>query len=520
MTNLVSTRRSMSVCFAALVLSLAWCEQALAGTYVMRSCNVPGSARSQVAPWQWMYALHSVAFDDCGAGGGFGLMFPNTRLMTRVSEASVLIARPSTGPRSAITIRRARVWMITRLAGTGSSMFVVTKTTTTTGGVQLVDLFGKPGGNTLNTPYESPLLPQNLSKFQIVLACSGSTPSNCYPSHPRPLEIRGVELTLEEDVPPVVELKGGTVTSTGPQSGALSVSYTARDDASGVAKVEGLLGDTVVGVQNFAGHCRYADLNACPAGRNDELVLNTRLVPDGSHVFRLRVTDAAGNRIATQAPGAVVVDNGGTTSSNPRLVAQFVSTRRSTATTRYGRPATIRGQLTDSSGHGIGNGRIHVLERRLLSGKTIRAAHVSTRSNGRFSYRVSSRGPSRSVRFQFRTRVDNANTVVTRTLKLRVRAASTLRVALSGVSVRYRGTVTSKPFPRGGKLVLMQGRVLRGTWQTFATRRTSSRGRFTGRYRLRVYRPGVTLQFRVRIPAEKGYPYSSGVGRTLTRKVR
>jgi hypothetical protein len=418
-------------------------------------------------------------------------------------------------------MRRARVWLIARLAGTGSATFVATQSGTTTGSYVQTVLFGRPGGEKLSTPHETELLPQNLGSFEIFLSCSATSTSPCYPANPRPLELKGVEVTLEEYVPPVIQLRGGTVTTPGAQSGVRSVSYTVRDEESGVAKVEGLLGDTVVGAKSFAAECRHADFNACPTGRSDELSLNTRLVPNGSHAFRLRVTDAAGNRVAAQAPDVVKVVNGANATSQNRLAARFLSTRRSTATTRYGRSVIVSGRLTNSGGYGIAKANVEVLERRSMAGKkTIRATRISTRSDGKFRYRVSSRGPSRSIRLQYRTKVDNADDVATRTLTLRVRAASSLRVTLNGVNVRYGGKVSSTPLPRGGKLVLIQGRVVGGTWQTFATRRTSRRGRFSGRYRLRVHRPGVRLQFRVRVPTEAGYPYAAGSGRALTRRVR
>jgi hypothetical protein len=371
----------------------------------------------------------------------------------------------------------------------------------------------------LTTPYVSEILPQNLSTFEIALSCSGSTNDPCYLANAHPLEVRGVELTLDEDVPPVIGLQGGTLTTGGTQSGARSVSYTGRDEESGVAKVEGLLGDTVVGTQDFSGDCSYTDFNACPKWRNNDLTLNTRAVPNGSYVFRLRITDAAGNRTVAQAPNLVKVKNGSLPSVN-RLTARFVGTGRATATRAYGRPVTIKGRLTDAHGGGMPHRVISVLERREATGQVMRARNVTTGAGGGFVYRVTSRGPSRVIDCQFRMRIANVDDVATRKLVLRVKAASSLRVSLHGVNVRYEGVVVSHPIPPRGKRVLLQGRVRGGPWQTFAFRRTSKRGRFSGRYRLRVYRPGIRLQFRVRVPAEAGYPYAAGSGRVLTRQVR
>ena len=45
--------------------------------------------------------------------------------------------------------------------------------------------------------------------------------------------------------------------------------------------------------------------------------------------------------------------------------------------------------------------------------------------------------------------------------------------------------------PRGGKLVIVQGRAKGGSWQTFASRRAGKSGAFKGRYRLKVRAPAA-----------------------------
>jgi hypothetical protein len=101
-----------------------------------------------------------------------------------------------------------------------------------------------------------------------------------------------------------------------------------------------------------------------------------------------------------------------------------------------------------------------------------------------------------------------------------VRAASTLAITLRGITVTYAGRVIARPLPRSGKKIFIQGRAKGGVWQRFATRRTAASGRFAGRYRLRVRRPGVKLQFRVEVPRERGYPYVAHTGSPVTRTVR
>lgn len=517
MTRHLFLRRFGIVVVAIVAVGLTSNAPASAGTYVVRSCNVPGYAPTSAALWKWQQAGYTAAFNDCAVGGGFGL---DALWLTKSTVSEVLVARPTSGPKSAIRIRRARLWLVARLEGSGSTMYVTTRTNSAAGGVEQTVLFGKPGGDTLSSPYETPLLPEDTTRFRVVLACSVNAPDDCHPGHTRQLEIKAAQVTLAEDVAPAVKLRSGTLTSGGPQTGLRSVGYAVGDQESGVAKVEGLLGDTVVGLRSLASACSYAEFNACPAGDNDELVVDTRGVPDGTYSFRLRVTDAAGNRIAEQAPNPIVVSNGEIASSKLRLVARFVKPNGSTVTAKYGRRLAIRGRLTDSTGHVLGHAQVGAIERRALTGATMRTRLLRTDAKGKFAYKVRARGPSRSIAFEASAQVDGVSAFVRRTLKLRVRAASTLAVSLKGVRVRYSGRIASRPVPAAGKLIVMQGRVPGGTWQTFATRRSNRRGHFAGNYRLRVHRPGVTLQFRVRVPSEASYPYVAGYGPTVTKRVR
>jgi len=165
----------------------------------------------------------------------------------------------------------------------------------------------------------------------------------------------------------------------------------------------------------------------------------------------------------------------------------------------------------------LARARITVTERPVnASGRVVKAV-VTTGVDGRFSYRVSGEGPSRAITVQY---VKQGSGAVTRRLKLTVRAASRFRLSLRGVLVRYSGQVLSKPLAKGGTTVFIQGRAAGRAWQRFAVRRTDLGGRFSGRYRLRVRRPGVRLQFRVEIPKQSGYPFAAQLGAAVTRIVR
>jgi hypothetical protein len=492
-----------------------------AGEYLMRSCNVPGEERAPSAPWRALpYAMNVYANDECASGGGFGL---NAGPL-HPGGAGLVLERPPEGPQNVIAIHRVRLWMIARLSSTGGPMFVSSASGGPSGEVN-EGIFGPPGGSTLTTPWvSSPLLPDT-AIFHVLLACAGG---DCDPASPNPLEIRGAEVTLSEGVVPSGTIAGGALLSGGPQFGLQGVAYEASDLESGVAQVSVLLGGDVAATQEFGADCQHVDFAACPTRRSGSIMVDTRKVADGNYSLALRVTDAAGNRETIPGASGVIIGNGASgltpngdgASSDAKLTAAFAGRRGSNATIPFSATVKIRGRLTTSLGRPIGNARVDVTETPVLTGARITRGAVTTGSNGAFVYTLRRRGMSRTVILRYRPLLGDTRVADTRRLRANVAATGLLRVALHGVRVAYSGRVISRPTPARGKLIYLEGRAVGGTWTRFAVRRTSGAGTFSGHYRLRVHRPGVRLQFRVRIPAEAGYPYAGGVGRPVTRVVR
>lgn len=502
-------------------------DVAHAGTYVMRSCNVPGERPAPVGPWNWMYTSAEIyANDECSRGGGFGL---NAGTISHGNVAAIHLGIPREGPQRAISIRRVRFWMIARLSGNGGNLYVNFSSGT---GSQVMhqDLYGPPGGSTLTTAFVSPVLLADTHIVFVGLACVGGTGGPCEPASPNPLEIRGAEVTLHESTPPVGTVEGGSLLNGGSQSGVRTLNFAAADAESGVAEVAVLLGGAVVATQDARADCAYAALAACPTTRNGSAVVDTRAVKDGDYPLALRVTDAAGNRetittattikVVNGSSGGGIPTNGISATQDARLTATFVGRAGATATARYYGTLTIRGRLTGPSNIPIGRAKVEVVETSSNFLKRATKRVVTTRPDGRFTYVIGRRGMSRQIQFNYRPRLDNPSIAATRLMRVRVSAAGTLRLWLRGVQVSYVGRIVSSPIPRGGKQVYLEGREVGGRWTRFAVKRTSRSGRFSGRYRLRVHRPGVRLQFRLRIPRQKGYPYTAGMGKTISRTVR
>jgi hypothetical protein len=162
---------------------------------------------------------------------------------------------------------------------------------------------------------------------------------------------------------------------------------------------------------------------------------------------------------------------------------------------------------------------IELLERLDRKGKGEKsAARVATKADGSFSAVLSTNGPSRTVRLAYRPA--GGSEIVSRPLRLRVRAASRLRATLRGRVISFSGRVLSTPILKRGKKVVMEGRSPGSAWTQFKSLRTDRGGRFSGTYRLRVRRPGVVLKIRAVLPSENGYGYVTARSRAVMLRVR
>lgn len=526
--------------FAALAISMALIllgaspvgvDRAEAGNYVIRNCNVPGHAPASVGPWKHTLAPNTAWVDTCSAGGGFGFALPAVRSMGSLTRASLNFAR-SSDAQNAIEFRRLRLWVTTRLIGTGARLFVPTTVTMASGENRLVRILVPPGSDASASPIDT-ILTDGTSMLQIALECGStqdaraslrvSTLPDCYPNDPMPLEVRGTEITLQEDVPPSGSSNGGTMLANGSLAGARTLDYVASDGESGLTRVEALIGDVIVAARDLSSTCAYADFRACPGQTTGSLSIDTRQIEDGRHLLSLRVSDAAGNRQVVQVRPVDIRNRASVPpdpSSSATVTVGFAGSSRSTLIIPYERRATLRGRFSASRPN-LGNARIDVLERRAGKGaREVAVGTTRTRADGTFSYALARRKPSRTVRVVCRASCGAGAPAVSGLLKLRVRAASTLRVSLSGKRVRFSGRVLARPIPAGGKRVMLQGRASGFKWATFADARTDRRGRFSGSYRLPIRRPGVKLQIRVSVPTQRAYSYLSYRSRSVSVRVR
>ena len=191
-------------------------------------------------------------------------------------------------------------------------------------------------------------------------------------------------------------------------------------------------------------------------------------------------------------------------------------------TIRYGQTIPIRGRLTMPGGNPVAEGSVEVSERMALPGAQWEPVSVvATDRAGRFVFKAL-RGPSRTLRFRYPgTALVRARTTE---VGLEVKAASTLRSnrrrVVNGEEIVLRGRVMGGPLPGVGKLVQLQA-FSRGRWLTFATPRADAvTGRWSYRYRFTATRGTVRYRFRARVPAESGFPFATGVSRSVYVVVR
>jgi len=511
----------LAATITVLLLGVLGTESALAGRYVMRNCTVPGHPSAPMYPWVVPESdvPEVTVVDSCGTGNGVTFALDNSRGMPGNAQARILLNRP-TGLLSQVKFVKVVLWYAARLVGSGSPLRVQ--------GVDLradrayAGISSAPPGSE-NLVGEQQLSPDTLTYYTGLL-CAGAAPDQrCFGANGVPLMIRGMEVTLSEDLLPSVSPPRGTLLDGSSQAGIRTLAYAAFDQQSGLNKVEVLLDETVVASRDLTPRCSHSDFTVCPASDDDTLLIDTRAVPNGTYDLALRVQDAAGNVRVVHGERAVNVANEVAPESIKAvpytIVATFKGSPATTLTVPYGRRVSLRGRLTQGSQPMAAGTPIEILERLARRGAREKSTrNVVTKADGSFSIGLATSRPSRTLRVAYRPA--GGGEVISKPLNLRVRAASRIRASLRGRVIRFSGEVMSGPIPRGGTRVHMEGRSSGSAWTPFKRLRTDKMGRFAGTYRLRVRRPGVVLKIRAVVPSEVGYGYLKSRSRAVTLRVR
>ena len=205
-------RRALTGLAVLVATCAVFCPVATAGTYVMNTCNVPGRPAAALAPWHWQPAPTVSPVDACERGGGFGFYFGGAMAMPRGAGAALALWLPAGDP---ISIRRVRLWIVSRLAGTGSALFVGTNAGAPDGQLTNSHLFEPPGGEAIATPHETSLLPLGTNWFRVLLYCSHSSAEDCYPAGRSVVEVIGELRQRGEALRDRIPLRPNRVATTG-----------------------------------------------------------------------------------------------------------------------------------------------------------------------------------------------------------------------------------------------------------------------------------------------------------------
>ena len=359
----------------------------------------------------------------------------------------------------------------------------------------------------------------------------------------------GARVTVSDPTPPAsASVEASGLLAGGFRDGSDPVTVSATDNA-GIEKVEIVdftdpAAPRVVGAENYdvgftyeAGEqrtdrgatCSFRLAKPCPDLSRETLRPSSLQV--GRRTLVVRFTDAGGNAVDR---GPYLVDVGtpsdrgapnGTGAKEPaRVILRYANTRRPRQTVRHNRKVGIRGRLINADGNPIAGAELRLLTRDLRQGAgAVDRRGIRTRADG--SFRVTVRATaSRQLQFAWRARANDARFAANGYLTLRARAAGTLRVrprtVAVGRSVRLTGRL--KGLRRAGVPVVLQGKPLGARrFQTFADMTSGRRGAFRGRYTFRsAASRGRVFVFRARIRRAPGFPYETGVTRSVRVRVR
>lgn len=349
------------------------------------------------------------------------------------------------------------------------------------------------------------------------------------------LYIYAADLTLDQPEGPHATNAGGELATAPTLRGTSSITFDATDPGAGIWQaafaVDGQTAERKT-LSDNGGRCRdvgqttdglpaFLYLQPCPKSVSAEVPFDSTVAPNGQHRLTVTVLDAAGNaapvmnRTVTIAnpppPGA---PNGANASAQASLAVRWSGTAKASVRGGFGHAHALAGRLTTVSGTPIANAQIDVRATPAYSGAApVAIAGVRTDASGHFALRLPAGTSSRTLRFAYRTHLDDARPAAARTLRLSTRAGILLHVtphtASAGRSIFFGGVLRGSPIPRGGKQLVLEARSPGSGWIEFKVIRTDSRGHYKALYRFKFPGP-ADYAFRVRSEAESDFPFAAG----------
>jgi hypothetical protein len=487
---------------------------AMAGTYDVYGCRLPDGRPAPANGWT-LYGHFGSSLNTCHARGSLQVqMHPSVTVPGGQQVGLAFVAPPHTTIESYSLYRAARIqdsgyqsrtyWLFHEAPIYPAPHEAFAQEVCTNGYMSCLEVGSFNGG----------VVPQNLferrglaiSRIYVAIECwvqNSQPPPECPPfAEGGTAKVFLSRIRLADREPPTFDAppRGSLLDPAAPVKGERAVTVAARDFGGGLARVAILVdGEPIQDqpLEPMSAACRepYTALVPCPTTGRATLLMNTTRVPNGVHQVTIALTDAAGNRTVSQ-PVRVTFRNGGTANGInanrfARIEAWFKtkSLRRPTSgTVSFGKTRRVVGRLLAPSGAPITGANLTVsTTARYPGARSRQLGMVQTDGKGRFRFRPP-RGPSRTLRIDYRAFALDEAPAASADLALRVRAGVVLairprRVGFGG-RITFRGRLLGKP-RRDGAQVALYAVPRRGRGEVpVAFLRADALGRFRYAYRL------------------------------------
>jgi hypothetical protein len=285
-----------------------------------------------------------------------------------------------------------------------------------------------------------------------------------------------------------------------PIPGATAIDYTPTTDDIGHAL------QVCVTASNSGGSATSCSIPTQP-------VVATRQSSTGTTEAAGRATEPAKTPGATNSGDDRGQPNG-TPAADRVVLTALANNRSSTMKVKFGKRAPISGRLVGANGVPIANAIVNVQSRTQIPGAAVAdAAKIVTGRDGKFTY-VAPAGPSRLIRFAYRSYSADTWFADTTDVQLLVSAGVTINASPRRVHNRdatvFNGRLLGRPISKQGVIVDLQV-FFRNKWRTFGAPRTNAAGGY--RFRYRFMAGAATWKFRARVRRETSYPYIEGYSR-------
>jgi hypothetical protein len=320
------------------------------------------------------------------------------------------------------------------------------------------------------------------------------------------------------------QLRGGQGSWTGT---GLSFAYQwmrCDPDGHNCAAIPGATGATYTAGPADVGHALQFCVTASNSGGSTTSCSTPTAAVVASHPGSANTADRPGEVTPVTPPrstgGAMAAptataDRGhanGSPAADKVVLTAVTNNRTSTQKVKFGKRVPISGRLLGIDGAPIAGAALLVQMQTAVPGASMAdAAQVVTGRDGRFTY-LAAAGPSRMVRFGYRSYSADTSFADTSDVRLLVAAGVTMKAKPKKVHNRhatiFTGRLLGRPIPKRGVVVDLQV-FFRKHWRTFAAPRTNRAGAYKFKYRFMA--GAATWRFRARVRRESSYPYELGL---------